>query len=317
MAFKQSEDKARQPDDKTKPSPPAAKPASSPVDKSAKADKSVKNVPRIKIVSERLASLDAYRGLTMLLLASGGFEIAKLVGLDKPFVHRFDGNWFGKPWTLLWETAAAQLQHVAWTGCTVWDLIQPSFMFMVGVAMPFSYAVRAARGDSWSRQFVHALFRSITLILLGIFLRSRHSPMTNFTFEDVLTQIGLGYLFVYLLLGVPFWGQLLALAAILGGYWFFFFHYPLPPPEGNLVTRYLTEVMGRTPDTWNQFSGLAAHWNKYTNAAAHVDRTFLNFFPRPGEFWEGKKFWVNREGYQTLNFVPSLATATSGPTWLV
>ena len=66
------------------------------------------------------------------------------------------------------------------------------------------------------------------------------------------------------------------------------------------------------PEEWNQFTGLAAHWNKHTNAAAEADRKFLNLFPRPEEPWEGKKFWINGGGYQTLNFVPSLATMLLG-----
>ena len=173
------------------------------------------------------------------------------------FVKRFDGKWLGKIWAPFWQTASTQLQHVEWTGCTAWDLIQPSFMFMVGVAMPYSFASRAARGDSWGKQFLHALIRSLTLIALGIFLRSTHSDMTNFTFEDVLTQIGLGYLFVFILMRAPFIAQLVAMAAILGGYWFFFFHYPLPPPQGDLVTRYMTDVRAMKPEAWNQFSGLA------------------------------------------------------------
>jgi heparan-alpha-glucosaminide N-acetyltransferase len=215
MAFKQPDEKGKQ-----AASAPAApvpsKPATPPSEKAAKA------VARPKAATERLMSLDAYRGLTMLLMASGGLEIGRLVRRDPDFIHRFDANWFGKPWTLFWQTAATQLEHVAWTGCTVWDLIQPSFMFMVGVAMPYSYASRTARGQSWGRQFAHALVRSLVLIALGIFLRSTHSGMTYFTFEDVLTQIGLGYIFVFLLLSAPFIAQLVALAAILGGYWFFF-----------------------------------------------------------------------------------------------
>jgi predicted acyltransferase len=311
MAFKPSDDKGKQPAPTpiplAKPTPPAVEKPEKP----QKAEKPVKPAVRAKVPTDRLMSLDAYRGFTMLLLASGGLAIEQLVAFHPDFVSRYDGKWFGKPWALFWQTASAQLQHVAWTGCTAWDLIQPSFMFMVGVAMPYSYASRAARGDSWGRQFVHALIRSFILIALGIFLRSTDKGMTNFTFEDVLTQIGLGYLFVFILMRAPFIAQLVALAAILGGYWFFFFHHPLPPPQGDLV-RYMTEVRSMKPEAWNQFSGLAAHWNKYTNAAADIDRKFLNFFPRSGETWEGKKFWINGGGYQTLNFVPSMATMLFG-----
>ena len=56
-----------------------------------------------------------------------------------------------------------------------------------------------AKGQTEGRLFLHALWRSFLLIALGIFLRSTHSSQTNFTFEDTLTQIGLGYPFLFLL----------------------------------------------------------------------------------------------------------------------
>jgi heparan-alpha-glucosaminide N-acetyltransferase len=303
MAFKQR-------DEGVKPPAPVAKPAVPVAEKAPKA--ASKSTP------ERLMSLDAYRGFTMLLMVSSGFGISRIVEHNKDLLTQFDERWYGKPWKLFWNTAAWQLDHVAWTGCVLWDLIQPAFMFMVGVAMPFSYAKRESRGESWGVQFGHAALRSLILIALGIFLRSTHSTMTHFTFEDVLTQIGLGYLFVFILLRSPFVAQCMAVVVILGGYWFAFYHYPLPPAEGNLVTKYLVEH-GVKPEEWNQFTdtglkpqGLAAHWNKHTNAAAAADRVFLNLFPRPGEPWEGKKFWINGGGYQTLNFIPSIVTMLFG-----
>ena len=73
------------------------------------------------------------------------------------------------------------------------DLIQPSFSFLVGVALPYSIASRASKQQSTSVMWYHTIRRSLILILLGIFLRSMHANQTNFTFEDTLTQIGLGY----------------------------------------------------------------------------------------------------------------------------
>lgn len=304
MAFKPREEANRLPVAATKPSPPAT-------------EKKAVTQQAAGPMAQRLGSLDAFRGLTMLFMASSGLAIDEYLAKHAEILNRFDGTAISGAWKTGVRLFGYQFDHVAWTGCSAWDLIQPSFMFMVGAAMPFSYAARAARGDSWLRQFGHAALRSLILILLGIFLRSRYAPMTNFTFEDVLTQIGLGYLFAFLLVGRPFLLQLGAVLAILGGYWFFFFQHPLPPPEGNLVTRYLTEVRHLPPKEWNQFSGLAAHWNKHTNAAAEADRVFLNLFPRPEQPWpegspEAKRFWVNGGGYQTLNFVPSLATILFG-----
>src|SRR5207302_10086094 len=108
-------------------------------------------------------------------------------------------------------------------------LIQPCFMFMVGVALPFSIARRTERGETFARQLGHSIYRAVILIALGIFLRSQARPQTYFTFEDVLTQIGLGYVFLFLLARTRPRVQWIAAAIILIGYWAAFALYPLPP----------------------------------------------------------------------------------------
>jgi predicted acyltransferase len=133
----------------------------------------------------RVGSIDAYRGLVMLLM------MAEVLHFREVAEH-FPGN-------AVWEFLARCQTHVEWTGCTLHDLIQPSFTFLVGVALPFSLASRNARGQSLLRQTLHALWRSIVLVALGIFLRSVGKPQTYFTFEDTLTQIGLGYFALFLL----------------------------------------------------------------------------------------------------------------------
>src|SRR5436305_547267 len=75
-------------------------------------------------VPERLISLDAYRGFVMLLMISAGLYIGRVA---KNF-----------PESAVWQFFGYQTDHAVWRGCTLWDLIQPSFMFMVGVALPFS-----------------------------------------------------------------------------------------------------------------------------------------------------------------------------------
>ena len=260
----------------------------------------------------RLVSLDAYRGFVMLAMVSGGLGFAAIVEQDPAVLSAWDGSRFDGAWRSLWRMLAYQFEHVAWTGCAFWDLIQPSFMFMVGVALPFSFARRQAEGHSRYRQFGHVLFRALVLVALGVFLSSNWSSQTNFTFVNVLTQIGLGYPFVWLLLGRRTWMQVAALVLILVGYWAYFFQYSMPEAERAQVTAYLTEVMHKDEAEWNQFSGLASHWNKHTNAAAAFDRWFLNLFPRAEEPWQGQRFWVNSGGYQTLNFIPSIATMLLG-----
>ena len=178
-------------------------------------------------------------------------------------------------------------------------LIQPSFMFMVGVAMAYSCASRRAQGQSYPRMLLHAVVRSLVLILLGIFLRSDGKTQTYFTFEDVLTQIGLGYTFLFLLWGRPMWFQFAAALAILAGYWVYFYHFPLPPAEFDYLKVGVSS-------NWEHLTGIAAHWDKNTNAAAQFDQWFLNLFPRT------KPFVYNGGGYLTLSFVPSLATMIFG-----
>ncbi len=245
-----------------------------------------------KPLPERLVSLDAYRGLTMLAMASGGLALHRVAekmrtsGHDTPF----------------WELVEYHFEHAQWVGCALWDLIQPSFMFMVGVAMAYSCASREAHGQSWGRMFRHALVRSFILTFLGVFLRSDGRTQTYFTFEDVLSQIGLGYTFLFLLWGRPRWLQWSAAFGILIGYWLLFLLWPLPAAEFDRAT------VGVTSDWFQQYGldGIAAHWNKNTNPAAAFDQWFLNLFPRE------KPFVYNGGGYLTLSFIPSLATMIFG-----
>jgi predicted acyltransferase len=235
---------------------------------------------------KRLASLDVLRGLTMVFMAS---EILGIPGVARQF-----------PESGFARFLARMLDHVPWVGWGPWDLIQPSFMFMVGVALPFSIASRRARGQPFAPRLVHAVWRALVLVLLGIFLRSQTHPQTYFTFEDVLTQIGLGYVFLFLLAHADTRAQWAAAAAILVGYWAAFALYPVPPAGFD------TAAVGVPADWPHHLHGFAAHWEKNTNLANRADQWFLNLFPRESPFV------YNRGGYTTLNFVPSLATMIFG-----
>ncbi len=90
---------------------------------------------------------------------------------------------------------------------------------MVGVSLPYSIASRRAKGQSFGRMLLHSVWRALVLVALGIFLRSQSRSQTYFTFEDVLTQIGLGYVFLFLLAWTRPRTQLTAAALILVGYW--------------------------------------------------------------------------------------------------
>jgi predicted acyltransferase len=236
--------------------------------------------------ARRLASLDVFRGLTMLFMAS---EIMRIPSVAR---HFNDSRVAG--------LIAFGLDHVPWVGFGPWDLIQPSFMFMVGVALPFSVASRRARGEPFATQLAHAIRRALILILLGIFLRSQGRPQTYFTFEDVLTQIGLGYVFLFLLAHARPRTQWIAAGALLVATWVAFVLYPLPPAGFD------TALLGVPADWPHHLTGFAAHWDKNINFANRADQWFLNLFPRESPFV------YNRGGYTTLNFVPSLATMIFG-----
>ena len=204
------------------------------------------------------------------------------------------------PTSSFWQFLGFHQSHVDWVGCSLHDLIQPSFSFIVGVALPFSIASRMARGQTQSWLSLHAFWRALVLVLLGVFLRSTGSDMTNWTFEDTLTQIGLGYGFLFLLGFRPVRDQWIALAAILVGYWALFAFWPLPGPGFDWNSASVT------PDWKHNLTGFAAHWNKNTNPAWAFDSWFMNLFPR------SKPYTANAGGYVTLSFIPTLGTMILG-----
>jgi hypothetical protein len=104
--------------------------------------------------------------------------------------------------SIFWKILAWNQTHTEWSGCSLHDMIQPSFSFLVGVALPYSIRSRQRKGAQFPRMLAHTIWRSLLLIALGIFLRSLYSSQTYFTFEDTLTQIGLGYT-VSLFAGLP------------------------------------------------------------------------------------------------------------------
>ena len=257
-----------------------------------------------KAASQRLVSLDAFRGLVMVLMVSAGLYIPRVV----ENLHK-EPAYAGQP-TPIWDKLAFQTDHTQWIGCSLWDLIQPSFMFMVGAALAFSVGSRRARGQSFRGMLVHAIIRSVVLVLLAVFFSSRgvgpHSH-TNWLFTNVLAQIGLGYTFLFLLAWVrPRW-QVAAAVAILVLYWGAFAIASKPAADVP------SEQLG-LPAHWQRLEGFAAHWEKNTNIAARFDKWFLNLFPQTSRraASEPKPFTYNEGGYATLNFVPSLATMIFG-----
>ncbi len=125
------------------------------------------------MTERRVVSVDAYRGLVMLLLVSGG-------GLA---LTRVQGT------RLAW--IARQLEHAEWEGCTLWDVVQPAFMFTVGIAMPLARR----------RGAVEALGRAARLMVLGVLLDVWQTQRLALGLVSVLQQIALSYLVAFAVLG--------------------------------------------------------------------------------------------------------------------
>jgi len=279
---------------------------------------------------QRLVSLDAYRGFIMLMLAANGFGIAALARLpeDAPVWQHLDYR--------TWQSIAFHFNHPEWAsrfglmGVSFWDLIQPAFMFMVGVAMPFSYQRRAKDGQPAWRRVLHALWRSLVLVLMGVFLYSLRAERTNWIFTNVLAQIGLGYFFAYLMLGRRPILQIISLFVILGGYWYYFSSYEMSEGYARAVADLEVEA-----DPQTQYNDAFAPWSKYRNAAQEFDWHVLgrmrspdaNPAPPPAisallfepgrviSYWlftNPEPFEINRGGYATLSFVPSIGTMLLG-----
>jgi len=126
--------------------------------------------------STRETSVDAFRGLVMFLMMA---EVLKLSRVADAF-----------PGSSFLAFLAHHQSHVAWVGCSLHDLIQPSFSFLVGVALPFSLASRKARGQTPGRMWLHAWWRALLLVLLGVFVHIRPSVVLRAGAPAPTRQIG-------------------------------------------------------------------------------------------------------------------------------
>ena len=242
--------------------------------------------PRKPEKTARLVSMDAFRGTVMTLMLA---EQMRLPEVARSF-----------PNNPIWNVIAYNTQHVEWQGCSLHDLIQPAFSFLVGTALPFSIASRTRKRQTFPQMLGHTIWRAFLLIILGIFLRSLRSPQTYFTFEDTLTQIGLGYVFLFILGFTRVRTQVIVLALILVCFWAAFAIYPTPGPQFD-YTR-----VGVPRDWGHNYTGFLSHWNKNSNLSWAFDVWFLNLFPRQ------QPFVFNEGGWSTLSFIPTLGTMIMG-----
>ncbi len=131
--------------------------------------------------SKRLESLDVLRGFDMFWIIGGG---SLIVSLYKDA---------GIQWL---STLAEQMQHVKWEGFHFEDLIFPLFMFISGVAIPYSVLAKAEKGVSRSSLLAKIVRRALILVVLGIVYNGAlKGEFKDVRFASVLAQIGLAYMF--------------------------------------------------------------------------------------------------------------------------
>ena len=188
--------------------------------------------------SSRLASLDAFRGLA----------IAGMILVNNP------GSW---------AYAYPPLRHAFWHGATPTDLVFPFFLFAIGVAMPFSFAARQARGDSRARLWRHVLIRALILYGLGFFMTA--VPRFDFAtvrLVGVLARIAMVYLVAgTLVLFLSRRAVFALMLAFLAVYWALMTLVPVPgfgagdlSAEGNLAAWLDRMILG--PHMWSGGRGI-------------------------------------------------------------
>jgi predicted acyltransferase len=155
---------------------------------------------RDSLIGERMLSIDFFRGFTMFLLIGESTRLfSHILSIDTGFTQ-FIGN---------------QLSHHEWHGLHFWDLIQPFFMFIVGVAIPFAVANRQKKGDTDKSIAFHAYKRSFLLLFLGWALYCIGPGRIVFRLQDVLAQMSVTYLVAFLIRKKSFTFQLILTLVIL------------------------------------------------------------------------------------------------------
>ncbi len=151
-----------------------------------------------KPYSNRLQSLDLFRGIIMFLLLAEGTHLFYLLNAAAPD-----------------NTLFKQLLHAEWHGMRFWDLIQPYFTFIIGVAMAFSLSKRWDGKASWTETFKHMLFRCVFLFFLGIILQSLYRGMLIWDLHNILTLFSVSILITFLVFRLPYQKQLFVSFALL------------------------------------------------------------------------------------------------------
>lgn len=156
---------------------------------------------------QRLYSLDALRG----------FDMFWIMGAEEIFhaLYRATGSPF-------WGTIATQFTHPDWNGFHFYDLIFPLFLFIAGVATPYSVGRELEKGRTKQQVLFRVAKRALMLLILGIVANNglQLLPLNEIRFGSVLGRIGIAYFFanmIYIYAGKT--AQIVWFASILIGYW--------------------------------------------------------------------------------------------------
>jgi predicted acyltransferase len=202
--------------------------------------------------SGRIVALDALRGFDMFWIV-GGQELALAAA--------------GLFWTTPPPWIERQLEHVPWEGFTAWDLIMPLFLFMVGAAMPFSFARRMDEGQSKSGLYLKIVRRAVILFILGMIVQGHlleFDLSKLHIFCNTLQAIAVGYLVAgFVMLNVGVISQVAFTLGLLVVYWLLIRFVPFEghpagtlEPNANLALAVDKFVLGRfidgtqPPYTW-------------------------------------------------------------------
>jgi predicted acyltransferase len=162
--------------------------------------------------SKRLLSLDAFRGAT----------IAGMILVNNPGT---------------WSAIYPQLRHAAWHGWTFTDWIFPFFLWIVGVAMTYSFAKRKEAGDPKGKLILHVARRALTIFALGLFLNGfpfgllfgHEFSWSTIRIPGVLQRIAICYFVasvIYLYSSTR--AQVAWIVGLLTGYWLLVKLVPVP-----------------------------------------------------------------------------------------
>jgi predicted acyltransferase len=185
--------------------------------------------------NDRLVSLDALRGFDMFWIMGGVPIVNAAAALT------------GWAWL---EWLGGQMEHPPWDGFALYDLIFPLFLFIAGVAMPFSFDKRLSRGESKLSLYRHVIVRGSLLVLLGMIYNGLLKFNWPTRLPSVLGRIGLAYMFAGLIvLNTKMRGQFAWIVGLLVGYWAALKFIPVPGygagdlSPGHTLTDYLDHLL--------------------------------------------------------------------------